>query len=879
MSFAAALVTAAAVLVAASSAAQVEPEPGGRPPVQHPPSQTSDSRIEEIVVRGSAERSGDYAETDSVTTFSAADLNAIGAQSLDDIAAFTPNLEIVSPGATTPSFFIRGVGLNDFNPTATSAVAIYQDDVNLNAQGLQLGTLFDIESVNVLRGPQGTGLARNASAGAIKLYTRKPTGNLNGYLKGTLGNYRYQDYEGAVEGPIWSDVLSARAAFRWSDRDGYVKNRCGGLPPVRISTKPGPYSTLQIPIGFCRTNFSVSRLPNHPLFFPPTFTEDVEVPAGLPTEVNDLHNWAARTSFLFEPTLETSWTAGAQYSRRDETTRLGVAYGTGGPFLGTEDVEDYKKPEVAHRQRGVYFHLACQVTPSCVLPQGSPLRAQLFRIAQDRVSKELAEDLDPRPFHGYYDRIGPTENEIIYSYVRGETLLPLGMELRSVTGFSAYDRLIDIDLDFSPTILAEIVVKDDTYQITQDLALSGDLGDADPLTWGIGGLFLYERLDVASENRLRPDLAPALISGRRYAQQIRSFAVYGEFSRDFWDDLTLDGGVRWNQENKDIRMKALWGLNYKPEQSLDREKQALWGREDQTWEAPTGTIRLTYRLSEKVRASWKYTRGWKAGHYNATTPADLRSRILDIDVAKPETLDAFETGLSGKWFHGDLSLELNLFYYAYDNYQLFTYETQFGQPPAFVVLNAENAENYGAEADLVIKPWPGATINLRPGWMESQFLDFVQEHIVTVNIGGTSYTLIREVDAKGNRLLNSPEFKVSAVVEQAIPLGPYGTLIPRYDGVWTAEVFYDATEGRGVPDTDGTFFLPEHTIAQPAYFLHNLRLSYAPPSQNPVIGIWVKNLENKVYRQFGADAQNFLETTLYFPGEPRTYGIDVIFHF
>jgi outer membrane receptor protein involved in Fe transport len=119
-----------------------------------------------------------------VTAFSAADLVALGAANIADLSAFTPNLEIVTAGATSATFFIRGVGLNDFGANATSSAPVYQDDVPMNSQALQLGTLFDMETVNVLRGPQGTGLARNASAGAIKLYGRKPTGQFTGFLRG-----------------------------------------------------------------------------------------------------------------------------------------------------------------------------------------------------------------------------------------------------------------------------------------------------------------------------------------------------------------------------------------------------------------------------------------------------------------------------------------------------------------------------------------------------------------------------------------------------------------------------------------------------------------------------------------------------------------------
>ena len=108
------------------------------------PTAPPDSGIEEIVVLGAeSEAVSDFEAADSVVGFGAEDLAALGAQDVADLAAFTPNLEIVTSGATTPTFFIRGVGLNDFNANSTGAVAIYQDDVAINAPALQLGTLFE----------------------------------------------------------------------------------------------------------------------------------------------------------------------------------------------------------------------------------------------------------------------------------------------------------------------------------------------------------------------------------------------------------------------------------------------------------------------------------------------------------------------------------------------------------------------------------------------------------------------------------------------------------------------------------------------------------------------------------------------------------------
>ena len=71
---------------------------------------------------------------------------------------------------------MRGVGLSDFSSNAAGAVTIFQDDVALNAPAIQTGQIYDVEGIDVIRGPQGTGPFRNASAGAIRVRSRRPTG-------------------------------------------------------------------------------------------------------------------------------------------------------------------------------------------------------------------------------------------------------------------------------------------------------------------------------------------------------------------------------------------------------------------------------------------------------------------------------------------------------------------------------------------------------------------------------------------------------------------------------------------------------------------------------------------------------------------------------
>jgi hypothetical protein len=290
-----------------------------------------------VIQAGESDSAADLSAGDSVTGFDASDLEALGAQSIEDLAGFTPNLEIVTAGATTPTFFIRGVGLNDFGANSTGAVAIYQDDVPKNAPALQLGTLFDMEGVNVLRGPQGTGPHRNASAGAIKTYSRKPTGTFGGYLRSEFGNYNSQDYEGAVEMPVYQDIVSTRLAFRLTERDGYVDNNC-----ATNQRATAPYTAAGSAYNrrlFSEGGFSTCGERVYRQWTPVRTTQDLTYGGNgtgfsalndnLPSELNDRGNWAARGTLRVQPTLDQDWIATFNMAQRDELARLGQSLGTG----------------------------------------------------------------------------------------------------------------------------------------------------------------------------------------------------------------------------------------------------------------------------------------------------------------------------------------------------------------------------------------------------------------------------------------------------------------------------------------------------------------------------------------------------------------------
>jgi len=826
-----------------------------------------------VIVAGESEAAAAYAAGDSVTGFNAADMEALGALSIADLAGFTPNLEIVTTGATTPTFFIRGVGLNDFSANASGAVAIFQDDVNINAPAMQLGTIFDMENVVIQRGPVGTGAARNASAGAIRLYSRKPRGTYNGYLRSTFGNYNFNDFEGAVEAPIYEDILLGRIAFRSSFRDGYQTNACGGFtsygPNVRVTQQSGAADS---PLwSLCGENVA----PRGQSLGPGNgfSTGQSPIPLNLPTKVNNLGTWATRATLRFQPTLDQDWLLGGHVANRDEYSRLGIQYGT----KGVQEYPDGSKID------GILGGLQGSGSPEFVRPQVTQMvdqLTQLYRIpllqncppppqncpntvtraanpaARIAVANRLGADLDSDPYTGYYDKIGDTTNLVYGAYLSGEIALPAELTFKTVSGYDAYTRKIDTDTDQSPNVIVEIASQDLGWQYYQNFDLSGAL-DVQPIEWNTGGYFLYENLDFTS----LPNFGAATgvgIGRRTYNQTGWSFGIYAGFEWSFWDDFTLDGGIRYNWEQKFI------------DYNLVSSGTSVSDQRTETRSAPTGEIRLTYNFTQDAHAYWKYTRGWKGGQFNAT--GSLRDGVT---YAEPEENNAYETGLRAAWFDNRLNLNLSFFLYDYSNYQLFTVQNSAGATPEFVVINASNVQVYGSEVTVDTRPWDNTRFEARFGWLESYFIDFVNRNFVNQSDPsgfGPEIRRVRDLNYSGNRLVNSPEFKISLTAEQTVRLGRYGALTARYDVAWTDTTFFDPSEGRGLPNKDDQIFLPEYTIGQKPYWLHNLLFIYRPPVGNVSVEFYVRNLTDEVYRTFSFDATVFANTTIHYTGEPRMFG-------
>jgi iron complex outermembrane recepter protein len=183
--------------------------------------------LEDVVVTATRNRESLSKIAASVTAIGADQLGPGGATEIQSLAQKVPNLSVGDQFGVNRAF-IRGIGLTSIDLGADGAVAFLQDGAAIARPAAQLSGFYDIERVEVLRGPQGTLYGRGATAGAINLITKRPTAEFGGYGRATYGNYNAVTLEGAVSGPLVADKLMVRVAGKYDRRDGYGVNQITG---------------------------------------------------------------------------------------------------------------------------------------------------------------------------------------------------------------------------------------------------------------------------------------------------------------------------------------------------------------------------------------------------------------------------------------------------------------------------------------------------------------------------------------------------------------------------------------------------------------------------------------------------------------------------
>jgi iron complex outermembrane receptor protein len=165
----------------------------------------------------------------AITAVAGSSLGTLQMRSGTELARQTPNLSVsVLGNEDQPKFSVRGIAQSAFDLNASSPTGIFYDEVFVRASFLGGAQLFDMDRVEVLRGPQGTLFGKETVGGAVSYVTRAPQFDSSGFISGELGNYSYVGLQGAANTQLVDDRLAVRVSFNTSDSDGFVKNLLPG---------------------------------------------------------------------------------------------------------------------------------------------------------------------------------------------------------------------------------------------------------------------------------------------------------------------------------------------------------------------------------------------------------------------------------------------------------------------------------------------------------------------------------------------------------------------------------------------------------------------------------------------------------------------------
>lgn len=261
--------TALAALASSASLAQISDQPAQETAASGAKN-TDASGIADIVVTAERRATNLQDTPISIVAVTQEAIAAKGIEDLQDLSAFTPNLTISASrgnGNNQPNFGIRGIGGGN-GATGERGVGLYIDGVYVPRTSGAILRVLDIDRIEVLRGPQGTLFGRNSTGGAIRIFSKQPTNEAEGYLRGTYGSFDRTDLTGMVNLPL-GDTFAVRAQGAYLDQDGYVSRgteKLGAQRDIvgRVLARWEPSSAFHATLGLL---YSDSKANGTPLVF------------------------------------------------------------------------------------------------------------------------------------------------------------------------------------------------------------------------------------------------------------------------------------------------------------------------------------------------------------------------------------------------------------------------------------------------------------------------------------------------------------------------------------------------------------------------------------------------------------------------------------
>lgn len=791
---------------------------------------------------------------------------------MDEMSAFIPGLEVQVQSPNNPGYVIRGVTSDGGESYSQPRISVFTDGVSTSRSRASVAELFDMERVEVVKGPQGTLFGRGAEIGAMHLLRNKPTSQLSGDFAVNFGTHLQRGAQGMLNTPL-SEKVANRFAFSYDAHEGYIKNTEGGrlngksTIALRNSTRffLGESTTMHLVLDYQHdnapgTSFKSQRVAARGGDTSPYTTASLNGGDGLGIKrhtggatwlidhtlspslklsnimgfraFKSNENFDADGSYL--PLLDCQENArGTQFS---EELRLNYDHGgrfTG--FVGASYFYENSRQESVVKSDLSYLYPAyignvikqsygSQIT-SAVTGLSSGVDALIAQVGQ-LVGTEMAmqllsplkESLEALPsqwFPSSYDLDTPvTSSPDFYGDIE-KTFQSFLTQASANPMMAAYLQMMGLS---SSSSLSDIL---------------GKLGASDEQ------VAQFAQLQALSNMALGTQTEESTNYGINQAAEI-----FADGSWKIWKGLTLTAGLRGTYEHQKsgyssttVATTPLGAIQFQPTESGKR----VWMSDNYlSW---VGRVALNYMFGRN-NAYVSVARGRRPGvlYFNNSAESEIH--------LKPEIIVSYEAGVKGSVLDGKVSYELSAYYYDWSHFQT----SRLDEASSTVVRNyvaddAGKAHSLGVELGLRYSPVRQFSIFGNYAYIDGKFND------EDGNGNAQEYA--------GNRFRLTPKHTFAIGADALIPVRSVAEIYLRPSYTWKSSVFFE-------DDNDPA-------LTQGAYGLLNFTagVRFGKKKINYDLSVYGKNVLNEEYLIDAGNTGNTIGFPTYIAGSPSQFGVQV----
>lgn len=614
----------------------------------------SQPNVDEILVTAQKRSQSAQSVGIAINALSGKAAEQMGVVSVQSLANTVPGITLQSPGGEAQTEIgIRGVSSRDISPIKEAAVVLYVDDTYLPINSSIGKPVFDIDRIEVLKGPQSTLFGRNATGGVVHIVSAQPTDTFGGYVQARMGSYGEKEVQGAINVPLAAD-LDGRLSGYYHQQDGWIADHdssaSGNNPAsqdyvIRGQLKYKPAGPFQASLKVEYTDSTGTDLGARQLraMVDPNTGATIAPP-----------NAAAYTNYCMNALH-------LPFAPPNPDALTGNCATSNG---GSAGEQNYNNSYTRFVDRVFLTSLVMKYN----LGDGF----------------ELHSVTNYHTVHGVYNQDGMATDFSTTTY----GMLPFVSS--ATNGFlslsDAHSKIFDQEVRLS-------------YQ-----------GDKLRLDGGAYYMNITQHGDTGVGNPLAPSPIFPFIIRNQFHDTTTSYAFFAQAEYKITDTLNLTAGARWSHEHKDFALSGSCVFPLGPEtcsQVIGAPPAALIATNGLVNTAElgesklSGKVALNYTPDKNTLIYISASRGFKAGGFN--NPQLSFASPLTLPYGD-ETIMAYEAGVKVDFLEHAVRLNAAAFHYDYYNFQNFLFVGSQAR-----VFNG-NAKIDGADVDLTVKPYKGLTL-------------------------------------------------------------------------------------------------------------------------------------------------------------------------